>query len=244
MVTPPPHPLLSVVIPAYNEEKYLRRTLESLAPALAALEIPTETIVADDASTDTTAELAEGAGARVVRCEHRQISRTRNSGAAQARADHLLFLDADTLVTPEVVAAARRLLQAGAVGGGCRIEADGAIPVSMRVALVFWNRLSRMARWAAGGFFFCRADAFREIGGFPEDLYASEEITLSRQLRRWGRGRGRDFVILRERVLTSPRKVHLYSPTEVLRLLARVALRGPGSLRSRDAASIWYDGRR
>jgi glycosyltransferase involved in cell wall biosynthesis len=238
-------PHLSVVIPAYNEEKYLPRTLQALTPVLADLGVPAEVIVADDASDDRTAELAARAGCRVVACDHRQISRTRNAGAAEARARHILFLDADTLATSEVVAAAWRALENGAVGGGCRMDTDGEFPVrSLRFALGLWNRLSRVARWAAGGFFFCRGDAFREVGGFPDDLYAGEEIALSRRLGRWGRARDRQFVILRERVLTSPRKAHLYSPAELRRLLVGVLLRGPAALRDRRAVSPWYDGRR
>jgi len=238
-------PQLSVVIPAYNEEKYLPRTLDALMPVLAGLGVPAEGVVADDASDDRTAELAAGAGCRGVACNHRQISRTRNAGAAEARGGHLLFLDADTVATIEVVGAAWRALDEGAVGGGCHMDTDGEFPVrSLRVALGFWNRLSRVARWAAGGFFFCRADAFREVGGFPDDLFAGEEITLSRRLGRWGRQRGREFVILREHVLTSPRKAHLYSPVELRRLLLGVLLRGPAALRDRNAVSPWYDGRR
>jgi glycosyltransferase involved in cell wall biosynthesis len=238
-------PSLSVVIPAYNEEKYLPRTLEALLPVLSGLAIPVETIVADDASTDGTAAIARGAGCRVVSCDHRQISRTRNSGAAEARGGHILFLDADTTVTPAVVAAAWSALERGAAGGGCRMDTDGEFPQrSLRLALATWNRLSRLARWAAGGFFFCRADGFRDAAGFPAELFAGEEIALSRRLRRWGRTRGREFVILRESVLTSPRKAHLYTPAELRRLFGGVLLRGPAALRDRRAVSPWYDGRR
>ena len=79
---------LSVVIPAFNEEKLLDRTLTHLRRALAALELDTglsEVVVCDNASTDATAAIAGRYDARVVHESHRQIARARNVGAAAAR---------------------------------------------------------------------------------------------------------------------------------------------------------------
>ena len=105
--------------------------------------------------------------------------------------------------------------------------------------------LSRLNRWAAGSFIFCEAAAFREIGGFSRELFASEELDLSQRLKRLGRSTGRRFVILHEHPLvTSARKLHLYTPWEHLRFLAKTVLVGGRTLKSREECSTWYDGRR
>jgi glycosyltransferase involved in cell wall biosynthesis len=87
--------MLSFVIPAYNEELLLGRTLEAIRTAAAASCEPFETIVVDDASTDRTAAIAAEHGARVIPVHFRQISRTRNAGARAAAGEFLLFVDAD-----------------------------------------------------------------------------------------------------------------------------------------------------
>ena len=66
-----------------------------------------------------------------------------------------------------------------AVGGGACLHCPGLKP-SLRWILAGWNLYSRLAREAAGSFLFCRAEAFRALGGFDEALYATEELALSR----------------------------------------------------------------
>ena len=100
-----------------------------------------------------------------------------------------------------------------------------------------------MMRWAAGSFVFCEAAAFRAVGGFSEALYAAEEIDFSRRLK--ARFPEREFVILhRHPIVTSGRKAELYTWREHLAFLARMLTAGRRTLRSRDACSVWYDGRR
>ncbi len=62
---------------------------------------------------------------------------------------------------------------------------------------------------------------------------------MSRALRRQGR-----FVVLRERVTTSGRKLRAHSAGEVLGLLAQLALSGPKSVRRREGLELWYGERR
>ena len=90
---------LSIIIPAFNEERLIERCLQSISVSLVANFTPgvtSEIIVVDNNSTDKTADLARQAGAQVVFEPINQIGRARNAGAAEATGDWLLFLDADS----------------------------------------------------------------------------------------------------------------------------------------------------
>ena len=108
-----------------------------------------------------------------------------------------------------------------------------------------WNLLSRAARWAAGSFIFCEAQAFRELGGFSQELYAGEEIDFSRRLKRLARRRGREVVILHRHPLrSSDRKAHLYTMREYFAFMLKLLFLGGRTLKDRKACYAWYDGRR
>jgi cellulose synthase/poly-beta-1,6-N-acetylglucosamine synthase-like glycosyltransferase len=223
---------LSVVIPAFNEEKLL--------PGWSA-----EVVVCDNNSTDRTAQLARAAGARVVFEPVNQISRARNTGARAASGDWLLFIDADSYLRPPTLA---DLLRCAArercAGGGCAVGLDKA-PLAAHAFVGLWNLLSRARGWAAGSFVFCRRQAFEQIGGFSTDLYTAEEIAFSQALKRWARERRQRVVILREHPhISSGRKSELYSEREFLGLVLRSLLRPRSTLRDRRRLDIFYDGRR
>jgi glycosyltransferase involved in cell wall biosynthesis len=231
--------MISFVVPAYNEEPLIGGCLQAIHAAAESLGQPYEIVVADDDSSDGTRRVAESKGARIIRVSNRQIARTRNAGARAATGEILVFVDADTLVTNAAVQAANRALQSGAVGGGTEIQFEGRIPLYARLLLPLFVLYFRVARFAAGCFVFCSRPAFEAVGGFDERLFGGEEVALSRALKRQGR-----FVILREPVTTSGRKLRAHSGWEVLRLLGALALRGPGLVRTREGMAIWYHHRR
>ena len=99
--------------------------------------------------------------------------------------------------------------------------------------------LYRVLGLASGCFLFCTREAFHAAGGFDERLFAAEEGAMSRALRRQGR-----FVVLREFVVTSGRKLRAHTAREIFGLLARLALGGPESVRRREGLEIWYGERR
>jgi len=230
--------MISFIVPAYNEERLLARTLQALHIAAAVAE-GYEIVVVDDASTDATAEVARTGGARVLGVAHRQIAATRNAGARAARGNRYFFVDADTIVSEAVVRAALRALDDGAVGGGAAVAFDGQVPRWAEVTLPAFVWGFRIAGLAAGCFLFCTKSAFDTVGGFDETLYAAEEIFMSRALKRHGR-----FVVLRQAVVTSGRKLRTYSATELLRIVGPLAFRGWDAVRSRDGLEIWYERRR
>ena len=241
-------PVLSVVVPAFNEEKLLPGTLAAIAGAVAGAGYAPgewELRVVDNASTDRTAALARAAGAAVVHEPRRQIARARNAGARDARGQWLLFVDADTRPSPRLLCATRALIESGrCCGAGALIEGGGS-PAGVRAMIGAWNLVSRALGMACGAYVLCRADAFRDLGGFSEELYAAEELDLSRRLRRWGGARGLRFEIVRNAKLdTSLRKLELYSPREMWGMAVRGLLQPRRALRDPRFLAHWYDGRR
>ena len=239
---------VSVVVPAFNEERGLAASLRSIRAAMTAFDDArwaTELIVCDNNSTDRTAEIAGAAGAEVVFEPVNQISRARNAGATRATGDWLLFVDADSHPNRALCADVLSAIESGrCIAGGSVVRFD---ETDAMVALVggTWNVISRLMGWAAGSFIFCNAAVFRDIGGFSQALYAAEEIDLSRRLKRAGRRRGQRMVILRRHpMLTSGRKARLYTPHEIFGFMARTILSRGRTLRSAEACFSWYDGRR
>ena len=230
----------SVIIPAYNEENWLPQTLTSLKKAMSASSLPGEIIVVDNNSTDRTAQIAAEQGARIIFERRNQISRARNAGAGAARGDYMIFLDADTLLSPGLLKNALKNLESGTCsGGGAWVSPLEPPPVAVQHSINLWNRLSRAFDWAAGCFIYSLRQGFEATGGFSEKVYASEEIWFSRQLRAWGKQRGLTFKIIKHPpIVTSVRKLNWFTPRQAVLLI--VILLFPLALRSRLLCSFWY----
>jgi glycosyltransferase involved in cell wall biosynthesis len=239
---------ISVVVPAFNEEQGIAASLRSIRQAMTAFDDvrwSAELIVSDNNSTDRTADIAREEGAQVVSEPINQISRARNTGAARATGDWLIFVDADSSPSRELFIDVVRAIQDGrCIAGGSTVCFDHPAP-----AVAFlgwsWNTISRLTQWAAGSFIFCEADVFREAGGFSQELYAAEEIDLFRRLKRVARRSGRTIVILsRHPLQTSGRKARLYTSRDMLRFIGRTIVQRGRTLRSAEECFSWYDGRR
>ena len=239
---------ISVVVPAFNEERLLPGSLASIRAAMRGFDglgWASELIVCDNNSTDRTAEIAREAGAQVVFEPVNQIGRARNAGAARAGGDWIFFVDADSYPSVELFLEAADAIRAGrCLAGGCTVAYENP-PRGVALAVGLWNALSRINRWAAGSFMFCEAAAFREAGGFSEELYASEELDLFRRLKRTARSKGRSIAILHRHPLrTSDRKLRLYGWRELFRFMVKTVVSRGRTLRSRRDCFAWYDGRR
>jgi glycosyltransferase involved in cell wall biosynthesis len=191
-------PRFSVVIPAYNEERFLPRLLDSVEVARSTYargRDAVEVIVADNASTDGTARLARERGCTVVPVERRVIGAARNGGARAARGDVLAFVDADARIHPRTFDAIDQAFATGRVVGG----ATGVTSERWSLGIVVtWALLLPMV-WITGmdtGVTFCRREEFDAIGGYDEGLKFAEDVKLLVALRRLGRARGQHLARL------------------------------------------------
>jgi GT2 family glycosyltransferase len=181
----------SVIIPAYNEERYLRATLALVQAAVSAISLPWEIIVVDNDSQDATGRIAAVAGASVIVEKTHNIGRVRNTGARAATGDVLVFIDADTHVSrAHFESMATALGDPRCLGGACAVRYAKVERRLMRWYLggwAFWGRLFHMAQGAAQ---FCRRSTFMQLGGYDESIYMGEDVEFFWRLRRHARGTG------------------------------------------------------
>ena len=231
----------SIIIPAYNEEKWLSQTLSSLEEAMSTLDISGEIVVVDNNSTDQTAQLARQHNAQVVFEPINQISRARNAGARVAQGRYFIFMDADTFISPALLQAALNNLSSGiCCGGGGIVSVEKSMQPLARKAINLWNWISIKFGFAAGCFIYCLKEGFAAVGGFSEKVYASEEIWFSHKLRSWGKKRHMAFQIIPSPpITTSIRKLEWFSPFHLLIMVLALTI-FPFLLRFRLPCSFWY----
>lgn len=238
-------PRFSLVIPARNEEGYLPRLLDSVDEARRRYRggvDGVEVIVADNVSTDRTAEIARQQGCRVVTVEKRLIAAVRNRGARAARGEVLAFLDADSRMHPETFDAIEGVLDKGrAIGGATgvkleRMSAGIAVTYVLLVPLVWLTRMDT-------GVVFCRREDFETVGGYDETLSFAEDVRFLLDLRRLGRSRGQRLCrVTSVKATASTRKFDQYGDWHYLSGLCRAgywALFAPGAGRE-FARNYWY----
>lgn len=234
-------PTFSIVIPAWNETTLITSTVEAAKHAIKQQRYAGSLIVVDNNSTDDTASKATLAGATVVFEPINQIARARNTGAEATQTDWLVFVDADTSINPTLLTLALDALASGkAIGGGSTIVADRPISKFGGRVLAFWNWVSVKSSTAAGCFIYCRRDAFEQIGGFDNRIYAGEELHLSRKLRKLAKQHGMRFVIqTTSPITTSARKLDWYSPAQMIRQFLLLML--PLATHSKRMCGVWYN---
>jgi glycosyltransferase involved in cell wall biosynthesis len=242
-VNPPITPHISVLIPAFNEEALIGRSIEAVRTSFAAAgHSEYEIIVCDNNSTDATAERARAAGAEVVFEAHNQIARARNRAAEASRGEWLIFVDADTFLNADLLQATLRSLHSGNIcGGGAPIRFDSTtLSPAARGIVWWWNRISTILHVAAGSYVFCLRDAWADVEGFETSVYAGEELYFSRKLRKWGRRRGLKFRVLADSpITTSARKLEWYTNRQLLTHMIKLSI--PGAIKKQAACGLWYD---
>ncbi len=244
-------PQLSLVIPAWNEAALLPRLLDSVdaarrrwieaGHATDAIEV----IVADNGSTDATAEIAKARGCRVVSIDKRVIAATRNGGAAAAQGEILGFIDADSVLHPDsFLAVSTAMDNPRTVGGATGVIMERwSLGIALSYALIL--PLVWLTRFDTGLVFWRRAD-FLALGGYDETRMFAEDVDFLWRLRRLGRKRGQRLIRLRRvKAITSTRKFDVHGDWHYFAQMPAQAwnmLRNPHGL-NEFARRYWYDGR-
>ena len=191
--------LVSIIVPIYEEAAALPAFLEHLLALQAADADGIELVLVDGGSSDASVEIIEKSGLACLRAKRGRAAQM-NDGARVARGDLLLFLHADTRISDDAVARARRAVAGGAVGGFFGVSLSSNRPLMRLVGrMITWR--SRLSGVASGDqAIFVSRDVFEEIGGYTV-MPLFEDIDLSRRLMRWGQFSGMDA-----RVITSARR--------------------------------------
>lgn len=173
-------PALSFIIPAYNEEKSLPRTLKSIRDHVPS-ELSHEVIVADNGSEDATVHVARERGAEVIVDETATVARLRNRAAGLARGRVLVFLDADILLTAawhKNIPAVYRSLADNPwqiTGSRCGVSENASWVEE------YWFKplIARTAKYINSGHLLTSSALFRKVGGFDEKLETGEDYAFS-----------------------------------------------------------------
>lgn len=181
---------ISIIIPAYNEEGYLPKTLESIK--LLERE-PNEVIVVDGGSTDKTSEIAKNHGAKVVLVPHRGIGFARQQGLEIASGDIVAFTDADTIVPPDWLSKIEQTLtQPGVVCVFGTFRVPGGWWIYQLWINIFQQVANQLLYWfglpmAPGQNMAFLAQAARNVGGFPKESKILEDLEIARRLKLQGK---------------------------------------------------------
>ena len=201
--------MISVIVPALNEEKYLAYCLESFANQSYG---DYEVIVVDGGSSDKTVEVAKEFADKVIIDSKRPVGAARNAGARIARGDVLAFIDADTVACPSWVETIIQSFNHNRLIGvtGPTLPLDGHMfdRLVYKAATHYLQRALVFVNMPHVPGFNCAYDkqAFFRAGGFDESNVLSEDTRLSLKLRKLG------VVAFNKRMLayTSTRRIKKY----------------------------------
>jgi glycosyltransferase involved in cell wall biosynthesis len=175
--------MISVIIPAHNEEEYLGSTLDALNRQNYA---DFEIVVVANGCSDHTAEVARGKCQRVLTLNEKGLGPSRNLGARMATGDLLIFLDADTILEPHALRVIAEQFTERNAGGTLKGQPDSN-RFAYRVIYGLKNFIHRfVVRNGSSGVIICWKKHFTSVGGFDEQLELRENSELIRRLKRFG----------------------------------------------------------
>ena len=236
--------MFSVIIPAYNEQKYLPGTIGAIRRAEAALGHPVEIVVGDNMSTDGTAAVARDLGAKVVPVTQRNISAVRNTAAAAASGKYLVFCDADDHLSEGMLVEIQRAMETGRfVGGGAADTRYDRKSLGLFLTHNIMISLPLRMQGLSMFLFFTAKEDYFAMGGFNEAYLAAEDLEFAKRLKRHGRQSGRKYCNIKSACLVkSSRKFDEYGDWAVVRhpiAFLRASLRDP-----KVVYELWYKPRR
>ena len=209
MASLPVDPLVSVIIPARNEERYVTAALESVAEQTWPLD-QIEIVVVDNASTDGTAAAVRAFMARQSELAIRLVlepmegvARAKNRGARTATGQWLIFLDADSRMAPDLIESVVRRGRNGCPAASIRVVADSRDPLDRGFFALL--QLGPRLFGLRAQMFYCARELFMRLGGFDGDLVLGEDLEFLARLRREGTT---VCHVTESWIATSPRRLH------------------------------------
>ncbi len=236
-------PAISLIIPAYNEEKLIYNTLLSVSKAVSQFELDTqqslEIIVVDNDSSDRTVEIASMFDVIIVREERHIISAVRNAGANRATGEILCFLDADSEVSVNVFTLLYKAMQSGKyIGGGSKMLLDQKGLFYSGIAL--GSQIMSFVLGISAVLIYTRKDTFDKLGGFDEKYFAGEDLKFIFKLKNEGKKNGLQFKNINDgHVTTSARKFNVMTIPDVI-MFARLLLNNK-LMAKQEYCYSWYD---
>ena len=171
---------ISIIIPCFNEEKYIPSTLESINKSILYAQkascVNTEIIVVDNLSSDGTMQILKKFGVKILNETEKDIGKVRNTGAKMALYDRLIFVDADVTVPEELVLyVIESFDKPNCLGGGVQLDYLSNRSLVNKYLRVY-QKLGRIFNMCQGGIQFARRDTFEIIGGYPVGCKMGEDV--------------------------------------------------------------------
>lgn len=201
---------VSIVIPAHNEEKYITKCIESVNDSSKIANVDVEIIIVLNRCKDNTEKIAKSLGAKTIKDDIKNLSHIRNTGIKLAKGEIIMTLDADSLVSKNLISEVLRLVKTDKyVGGGVRIK-----PERKSLGLFFTDLFLRLNLFvmgvSAGSFWFKKKD-FEKINGFNEKILIAEDLDFAKRLKKYGKTKNKKFNNSKKSfIITSCRKFDKY----------------------------------
>jgi len=237
--------MYSFVIPAFNEEAYIEKTINKIREIFNSIDadVTYEIIVCDNNSTDKTAQIARNNHCHVIHCPERSIAKARNVGASLAKGKWIIFLDADSFPSEELIL--KILIQSQCnnyIGFGAMVKViDGKKWFVYTLESKNWSM--KRFNWCLGGFICCRKSAFNNIGGFDEKYFAFEEKYFIKKLKQSAKLHKQKFEVLNSYFYTSGRKSNTLSILDFLKLAVSIWFNKKNTITNKDTLKYWYQSR-
>ncbi|MGC8710575.1 MAG: glycosyltransferase [Candidatus Micrarchaeia archaeon] len=182
-------PKVSVIVPALNEEKYIRYVEEGLKEQTFK---DFEVIVVDAGSKDRTREIARKF-AKVIVEKRKGISVGRNAGAKKAKGDILVFIDADTRPSPQLISEYAKAFKGNIVAATGPIlpleKTSKKVELGYKFVSILFVKVAILIGKPSvvGSNFAVKRNTFNKIGGFNENFATYEDWDLSNRLKKFGK---------------------------------------------------------
>ncbi|MFJ7839076.1 glycosyltransferase [Lysinibacillus sphaericus] len=199
--------IISIIIPAHNEEKYIGKCLESISKASKLLQNQVEIIVVLNRCTDKTEEIAKSYNCITVNNDDKNLSKIRNTGVERARGEIIVTIDADTQMNEHMLAKVVQNLSSGKyIGGGVTGKFERmSLGIFVSTMLLIGPLLFKYGAISVG-IFWCYKEDFKSINGFNEAMLMAEDADFAKRLKVWGKKKGKKYGTIQNGMITSSRK--------------------------------------